>query len=62
MYKIHNEWVIKRLEDNAFIPMNPDNTDYQQFKKDLVTGASLNDAENNVMTAEQITAFLETIP
>ena len=23
--------VIQRLSDNAFIPMNPDNTDYQQY-------------------------------
>jgi len=40
---------------------NPDNTDYQQFKKDLVEGASLKDAEGNDMTAEQITTFLGTL-
>ena len=51
-----------RLNDNAFIPFAPDNTDYQQFKKDLATGVALNDAENNVMTQAQITAFLETLP
>jgi allophanate hydrolase subunit 1 len=45
-------------EDNLSIPFDPDNTDYQQFKKDLAEGASLKDAEGNDMTAEQITAFL----
>ena len=51
-----------RIADGACIPFDPDNTDYQTFKKDLTEGSSLKDAENNVMTAEQITAFLETIP
>ena len=40
---------------------NPDNTDYQQFKKELAEGASLKDAEGNDMTAEQITSFLGTL-
>lgn len=44
--------------DGWSIPFDPDNTDYQQFKKDLSEGASLKDAEGNDMTAEQITAFL----
>jgi len=52
---------IKRIADNAFIPFNLDNTDYQQFKKDLADGASLKDAEGNDMTAEQITSFLRTL-
>jgi hypothetical protein len=46
---------------SACIPFAPDNTDYQQFKKDLADGASLKDAEGNDMTAEQITTFLETL-
>jgi hypothetical protein len=52
---------IKRIADNAFIPFDPDNTDYQQFKKNLSEGASLKDAEGNDMTAEQITTFLGTL-
>ena len=52
---------ISRLADGASIPFDPANTDYQQFKKDLSEGASLKDAEGNDMTAEQITAFLETL-
>jgi hypothetical protein len=43
------------------IPFDPDNTDYQTFKKDLAEGASLKDAEGNDMTAEQITTFLGTL-
>ena len=44
------------------IPYAPDNTDYQQFKKDLANGVELKDAEGNQMTPEQITTFLETLP
>ena len=68
MYKLHlnqrtnQECMVQRLSDNAFIPFDPDNTDYQTFKKDLSEGASLKDAEGNDMTAEQITAFLGTLP
>ena len=65
MYKLFkssfDSKLINRLSDNAFIPYAPDNTDYQQFKKDLSEGASLKDAEGNDMTAEQITAFLGTL-
>ena len=52
---------ITRLFDSANIPFAPDNTDYQQFKKDLSEGASLKDAEGNAMTAEQVTTFLGTL-
>ena len=69
MYKLINDSItntplnmVKRIEDNTFIPFDPANTDYQQFKKDLSEGASLKDAEGNDMTAEQITAFLGTLP
>ena len=56
--KIGNVSSVTRLSDSACIPFAPDNTDYQQFKKDLAEGASLKDAEGNDMTAEQVTAFL----
>jgi hypothetical protein len=66
MYKLNKptlsgqEFVI-RLSDSACIPFDPNNTDYQNFKKDLVDGVALNDAEGNAMTAEQITTFLGTL-
>lgn len=44
------------------IPYAPDNTDYQQFKIDLANGAQLSDANNNIMTANQISAFISTLP
>ena len=56
-----NQHAIIRTSDGACIPFATDNTDYQQFKKDLSEGASLKDPEGNDMTAEQITAFLETL-
>jgi len=38
MYKIHNNFqgnpaVVERLSDNAFIPFDTDNTDYQAYLK-----------------------------
>lgn len=51
-----------RLGDNACIPFDPANTDYQTFKRDLTEGVELQDAEGNVMTPEQVTAFLGTLP
>ena len=31
MYKLTNDHYIIRTSDNAYIPMNPDNTDYQAY-------------------------------
>ena len=53
---------IKRLSDKTFIPLDPANTDYQRFKIDLTNGAELQDANNNVMTANQVSQFLATLP
>jgi hypothetical protein len=30
--------MVQRLSDNAFIPMNPDNTDYQEYLKWVAAG------------------------
>lgn len=35
---------------------------HAQFKLDLAEGVSLQDAEGNEMTAEQIADFLKTLP
>ena len=53
---------IIRLSDNAFVPFDLANSDYQTFKRDLTEGVELQDAEGNVMTPEQVTAFLGTLP
>jgi hypothetical protein len=49
---------IMRLSDNAFIPFDPANTDYQTFKKEVLAGAELQDADGNVMTQEQANEFV----
>jgi hypothetical protein len=48
------------VKDNAFIPFAPDNTDYQTFKKEVLAGAELQDADGNVMT--DASAFIATLP
>jgi hypothetical protein len=40
---------VTRLSDNASIPFDPANTDYQTFKKDLADGVELQNAEGNVI-------------
>ena len=37
---------IKRLADNAFIPFDPDNTDYQEYLKWLAEGNTPEPAED----------------
>ena len=39
MYKLNLEQnQVMRLSDNAFIPFNPDNTDYQEYLKWVAEG------------------------
>ena len=54
--------LVQRLSDNAFIPFDPANTDYQRFKSDVATGTPLEDPDGNIMSQEQVNAFLATIP
>ena len=49
-----------RLSDNAFIPFDPANTDYQTFKKEVLAGAELQDADGNVMT--DASAYIASLP
>ena len=51
-----NSIISSKLNDKRF------NELYQQFKIDLNNGVQLNDANNNVMTANQVSAFLNTLP
>ena len=53
---------IQRTSDNAFIPFDPANTDYQTFKKEVLAGAELQDADGNVMTQEQADDFIKELP
>ena len=55
--------VVIRLSDNAFIPFAPDNTDYANFKKEILADeAQLQDADGDTMTAEQAKAYVATLP
>jgi uncharacterized protein YjbI with pentapeptide repeats len=45
---------------NGSIPFDPANTDYANFKKEVLAGAELQDADGNVMT--QADAFIATLP
>ena len=52
---------VLRLSDGACIPFAPDNTDYQTFKKEVLAGAELQDADGNVMTQEQANQFVGSL-
>jgi hypothetical protein len=39
--------IVKRLEDNAYIPFDPDNTDYQAYLRWLEAGNTPEPAEEN---------------
>ena len=57
------ESAVQRLSDNAFIPFDPANTDYQQFKQAINDDtAQLEDADGNLMTAEASKQFVATLP
>lgn len=45
MYKLTNDNIIIRLEDNAFIPVNEENRDYQQYLKWIEEGNTPQPAE-----------------
>ena len=52
---------VMRLSDNACIPFDPANTDYQNFKKQInADEAQLLDADGNVMTDAK--AYVASLP
>lgn len=52
-----------RSSDSACFPFDPANTDYANFKKQInADEAQLEDAEGNLMTAEQAKEFVSTLP
>jgi hypothetical protein len=53
---------VLRLSDNATIPFDPANTDYANFKKEVLAGAELQDAEGVVMTQAEADAFIASLP
>jgi hypothetical protein len=61
MYKLTqlNNGII-RTSDNAWIPLDPANTDYANFKKEVLVGAELQDDTGNVMT--DASAYIASLP
>jgi len=52
---------VKRLSDSAFIPFDPANTDYANFKKEILADeAQLQDAEGVIMTDAK--AYVASLP
>ncbi len=70
MYKLFKSAVTQKItsvteangNDVLVIPFDLDNTDYQTFKKEVLAGAELQDADGNVMTQEQANAFIASLP
>jgi len=67
MYKLsfdklsNTQNAIIRLSDNAFIPFDPANTDFANFKKEILADeAQLQDADGNVMTDAK--AYVASLP
>jgi hypothetical protein len=54
---------VKRLSDQSFIPFDPANSDFANFKKEInAETAELQDAEGNTMTAAEAKAYVATLP
>jgi hypothetical protein len=52
-----------RLSDGAAIPFAPANTDYANFKKEInADEAQLQDADGDLMTAEQAKNYIKELP
>jgi hypothetical protein len=56
MYEGQLAQAVKRLSDNAFIPFDPANTDYQAFLKYQAEGGKVYGADEEVPTpADEVT-------
>ena len=67
MYKLIKSFgvinIVQRLSDNAYIPFDSANTDYQNFKKQInADEAQLENSEGTLMTAEQAKTYVATLP
>ncbi len=55
--------LIIRTTDSAFIPFDPANTDYANFKEQILAGkAELQDADGNTMSPEAAQTFVRGLP
>jgi hypothetical protein len=54
--------IVRRSLDGASIPFDPQNTDFANFKKEVLAGAELQDSDGVVMTQEQADEFIRSLP
>lgn len=50
------------MNANTYIPFAPANTDYQQFKKDVLAGETLEQPDGTPMTQAEADAYIATLP
>jgi hypothetical protein len=71
MYKLNKSPITGKINSVNYqigdvlysIPLtDPANTDYQTFKKEVLAGAELQDAEGVVMTQAEANEFIATLP
>ena len=60
MYRLTIYGNVIRLSDNACVPFDQANTDYQTFKKDLANGVELQNADGIVIDGVAYLATLES--
>lgn len=54
---------VRHVSDNIYIPFDPANIDYANFKREINAGeAELQDSDGNVMTAEEVKSYVKTLP
>ena len=65
LLKIDNKVVsniVFRVDNSVYIPFDQANTDYQAFKKEVLAGAELQDADGDLMTPTEAKAYVATLP
>lgn len=53
---------VLRVEANAFIPFDSANSDFQQFKLDVMDAVELQDADGQAMSAQSAIEFVSNLP
>lgn len=63
MYKLVSKEVVFNADKNIFIPFDPANTDYAQFKSAILNGtAMLQDADGVEMSPAAAQEFVQGLP
>lgn len=61
---LSSDVVVRKNQDESITSFFIDslNTDYQQFKADILSGTPLQDAEGNTLSQTEAEAFIATLP